>query len=162
MSIHPTLRKDSASAIAAATPASRERYVDFLRAVNIGVVVFGHWLMAVVFWQGGEFRGENALELVPGLWLATWVLQVMPVFFFVGGFANALTLRRDLGYGAFLRSRMKRLLKPTAVFIGLWIGAAVLLNAFVPMGDDVVRATPHLAKPIWFLACTCSSSRSRR
>ncbi len=28
------------------TPESRNRYVDFLRAASIMVVVFGHWLMA--------------------------------------------------------------------------------------------------------------------
>ena len=33
--------------LAAATPASRDRYVDFLRAASIAGVVFGHWFIAI-------------------------------------------------------------------------------------------------------------------
>ena len=39
--------------LAAATPASRERYVDFLRAVSILVVVVGHWTIALIFRDDG-------------------------------------------------------------------------------------------------------------
>ena len=35
-----------ASVLAVKTPESRNRYVDFLRALSICAVVFGHWLMA--------------------------------------------------------------------------------------------------------------------
>jgi hypothetical protein len=37
-----------ASHLASKTPESRNRYVDFLRAVSICAVVFGHWLMALI------------------------------------------------------------------------------------------------------------------
>ena len=33
----------------------------------------------------------NVVGVTRGLWLLTWVLQVMPLFFFVGGFSNAKT-----------------------------------------------------------------------
>lgn len=138
--------------LARATPADRERYVDCLRAVSIGVVVFGHWLMAVVYWDDGSFTGANALDLIPGIWLLTWVLQVMPVFFFVGGFANALNLRRKPAYGAFLRGRLERLLRPTLIFIGVWLLLAIVLRATVSGGEQIAEATSVLAKPIWFLA----------
>ena len=46
-----------AAALAARTPASRNRYVDFLRAVSIGAVVTGHWLVAAPYVSGGQ-RGR--------------------------------------------------------------------------------------------------------
>jgi fucose 4-O-acetylase-like acetyltransferase len=139
------------------TPASRDRYVDLLRAVSIGVVVLGHWLMAVVYERDGQLLGVNALDVVPGLWLATWILQVMPLFFFVGGFSNFLSWRaassRGETYGRFLASRTQRLMKPTLVFIGAWSGASVALSV---AGPEIVGplgvALELVAKPLWFLA----------
>jgi hypothetical protein len=39
--------------IAAAASATRDRYVDFLRAASILVVVLGHWQIGVIYWQHG-------------------------------------------------------------------------------------------------------------
>ena len=52
-----------------ATPDRRDRYVDFLRALSIVVVVLRHWLGAVVEWHGGQVTGTSALNLVPDLWI---------------------------------------------------------------------------------------------
>ena len=111
----------SASDLAAATPAERDRWIDLLRAVSIAVVILGHWLVAVVVWEDGTVDGFNALERIPGLWPLTWVLQVMPLFFFVGGFSNLVSLRsahrRGEGYAGFLQGRFARLLRPTVAFL---------------------------------------------
>ena len=40
-------RRPLADQLAAATPPSRDRFVDLVRAVSIVAVVLGHWLMAV-------------------------------------------------------------------------------------------------------------------
>jgi len=99
--------------LAEQTPASRDRYVDFLRAASISVVVLGHRLSALVGWKDGAQSVRNAVRLVPGLWCTTWLLQVMPVFFFIGGFSNstslASTLRRGESVASFLGSRLIRL-----------------------------------------------------
>lgn len=72
-----------------ATPATRDRYVDLLRAVSIAVVVLWHWVFSVTHVNHrGALTMPNPIGQVHLLWLATWVLQIMPVFFFVGGFAN--------------------------------------------------------------------------
>lgn len=112
--------------LAGATPATRDRYIDLLRVASLGTVVLGHWLMAAVTTDGVG----NLLAVVPGLQVLTWALQIMPVFFFVGGFSHALSyrsLRRkqpegstDSVYSAFLRVRLQRLLRPTMVFILVW------------------------------------------
>ena len=80
----------SAADVERLTPASRDRYVDFLRAFSIVVVVVGHWTIALIFWEDGSIFVHNVVGHQSGLWLATWVLQVMPLFFFVGGFSNSL------------------------------------------------------------------------
>src|SRR4051794_41785470 len=77
-------------AMVEATPADRDRVVDFLRAASICAVVLGHWSIAIVWWDHGVLRVTSAIGVTSWLWLATWVLQVMPIFFFVGGVSDLL------------------------------------------------------------------------
>ena len=72
-------------ALAAATPDSRNRVVDFLRAFAILVVAFGHWTAAAVVVRDGTFEGNQILNHASWTHPLTWVIQVMPVFFLVGG-----------------------------------------------------------------------------
>lgn len=115
-----------------ATPSTRDRYVDFLRVLSIGVVVLGHWLIGVIHWDGGIIRTTSAIGITPMLWLATWLLQVMPVFFFVGGFSNLVSYesarRRGGSAASFVRSRVARLLRPTVPFLAVWIVVQVVLH----------------------------------
>lgn len=119
-------------ALASATPETRDRYVDFLRAVSICAVVLGHWLIGVVHVEGGLISLTNAVGVTSGLWLGTWVLQVMPIFFFVGGFSNLVAYesfrRRGRSTGAFVRTRVERLLGPSIVFLGAWTVVQVVLH----------------------------------
>ncbi|MDX2827948.1 acyltransferase [Streptomyces ipomoeae] len=150
----------SAGELAAATPSSRDRYVDLLRVASLGTVVLGHWLMAAVT-TGGDGRVEvgNLLAVEPGLQILTWALQIMPVFFFVGGFSHALSYRSlsrknpDAGslYPAFLRARLQRLLRPTMVFIGVWGAAALLLQLAGEGGGLLDVALRLVAQPLWFI-----------
>ena len=55
-----------AKELSAKTSPDRNRYVDFLRAVSICMVIVGHWLVATVYIVDGEFRGEQLL-FIPGL-----------------------------------------------------------------------------------------------
>jgi hypothetical protein len=145
----------SAGELAAATPASRDRYVDFLRVASIAVVVLGHWLMAAFSSEGGRLAAGNALAFVPGLWLATWLLQVMPVFFFIGGFSNLAavrsTARRGGGYAAYLSGRAVRLLRPTMVFVAVWLVLPPVLLAGGAPAAVVRPAAKLVAQPLWFL-----------
>jgi fucose 4-O-acetylase-like acetyltransferase len=115
-----------------ATPASRDRYVDFLRAASILVVVAGHWTISLIFWDGGLIRSTSAIGKAPGLWLATWLFQVMPVFFFVGGYSNLVAYesarRRGDSAITFIRSRARRLLVPSFALLVAWAGVQVVLH----------------------------------
>ncbi|MEU5810864.1 acyltransferase [Streptomyces sp. NPDC047718] len=146
----------SARDLAEATPATRDRYVDLLRVASLATVVLGHWLMAAVT---GDGIG-NLLALVPGLQALTWVLQVMPVFFFVGGFSHALSYRslerkaggRDGVYAVFLQARLRRLLRPTLVFVLVWTAAALAVQA-AGRGDGRLSgaALRMVTQPLWFI-----------
>lgn len=138
----------SARELAAATPATRDRYVDLLRVASLAVVVLGHWLMAAVSADG---QVGNLLAVVPGLQVLTWALQVMPVFFFVGGFSHALAHRSRPRYAAFLRARLQRLLRPTMVFIGVWGALALAVQLLGADGGLTGVALRLVTQPLWFI-----------
>ena len=79
------------------TPPERNRYVDFLRAVSICAVVFGHWLMATAYRTEAGLEIGNVLAIqAPTQWLS-WAFQVMPVFF-MGGLAGSFFEPLALSY----------------------------------------------------------------
>jgi hypothetical protein len=80
-----------AAAVAAQTPESRNRYVDFLRAVSIFAVVLGHWLMAAPYVDAEGIHISSMLEHQQWTRWMTWAFQVMPVFFLVGGYSNGIS-----------------------------------------------------------------------
>jgi Acyltransferase family len=141
-------------ALVDATPATRDRVVDFLRAASICVVVLWHWSLSIIHWtDDGALTMPNPIGYVPGKWALTWVLQVMPVFFFVGGYANLAgwqaVVRDGGGAGRFLGARMRRLLVPVLPFLAVWA-----------IFDLVVQATGRRSVlewgivvfvPLWFL-----------
>ena len=138
------------------TPLSRNRYVDLLRAVSIMAVVMGHWIMAAPFFDQGQPRMWHLLAVVPWSQWLTWLFQVMPVFFFVGGFANLTSWeahqRRGLGYAAWLAGRLQRLLHPVLPLLATWVLLAVFGRAAgVPSGFIQVGSKIALV-PTWFLA----------
>ena len=142
--------------LAAATPPQRNRIVDFWRAVAILTVVFGHWLAASIWLTpGGETKLLNSLEWVPYAGWVTWIVQVMPIFFIAGGYANSRglgsvsrgdELRRD-----WITSRVRRLFTPVLPLLIVWVGLVVVLRPFLP--SDIIRAGAMSATvPLWFLA----------
>ena len=144
-----------AAALAAATPAHRDRYVDLLRAVAIVVVVLGHWTVSAVTVDRGRLGWENVIATLSWAHPLTWLFQVMPVVFLVGGYANAAswTSHRSGGVSAagWVRSRALRLLRPTAAFLTVLVagyGTAVVLGVDLWLARTAVWAA---AISLWFL-----------
>lgn len=139
-----------------ATPASRDRYVDLLRAVSITVVVLWHWVFSVTHVNHrGALTMPNPVGQVRLLWLATWLLQIMPVFFFVGGFANLAGLeaveRSGGGWWVFARRRLARLLRPVAVYVALWAVGESVARLVDPTYRGVLHWGTVVFVPLWFL-----------
>lgn len=133
--------------------AERDRFIDLLRGGSIIAVVVGHWLVAEVTWADGRIQETSALREVPAMWPLTWLLVVIPVFFFVGGFANRLswegTLRRGEGYAAFVDRRVHRVLVPSGVYLAIVATAGLVVDRLGGLG---IRALGGLFyQPLWFL-----------
>ena len=140
------------TAIAGATPPTRDRVIDGLRAVSLSVVVFGHCFMALVLWRQGVPSLGNSLTLHRPMQLFTWVVQVMPLFFFAGGASNAITWRakRNSGYSTWLWGRAARLLRPLWVYLIVMAPVALIVAHFGP--TDVTAPLLLLTTQLlWFL-----------
>ncbi len=139
------------------TPADRDRTVDLLRAGAIAVVVFWHWVLSITHRNGqGSFTMPNPLGQLPGSWALTWVLQVMPLFFVIGGYADLAAWtsaeRRCDGALAFLRSRARRLLLPPAAMVGAWAAFEAGRALLYPGARSVLTWGTVVFVPLWFLA----------
>jgi hypothetical protein len=150
-------RRLSAQELAAATPATRNRYADLLRVASIFVVVLGHWTMAVLSYHDGKFVGQNLLEIDPWTHILTWIFRVVPIFFIVGGFTNAFSWRsaseRGVSYADWLRARSARLLGPALIFVAFWTFLPILAVALGIISSGMARTGGReVALPIWFLA----------
>jgi peptidoglycan/LPS O-acetylase OafA/YrhL len=138
-----------------ADSAERNRYLDLLRVSALGVVVLGHWLLTDITYSGGQLSGLDALKYISwGRWL-TLPLQVMPVFFLVGGYVNAGSWlqHRDGGerWADWVRHRALRLLWPTTIYIAAG-GLAALGAALAGVGaTELSRAAWFVALHLWFL-----------
>ncbi|MEU7985120.1 acyltransferase [Streptosporangium canum] len=143
----------AAARIESATPAGRDRGVDALRALAILGVVAGHWLVTTwVHGPGGKVYISSPLAYLPALTPLSWVLQTLAVFFFVGGYAAARSLRSATGYPAWVRARTGRLLRPVGPLALVWTGiAAGMALHGMPYGTIRALALPAVG-PLWFLA----------
>ena len=144
------------SRLAAATPDTRNRVVDFYRAIAIGVVVLGHWLMAAVVVRDGDVSLANTLDLVKPMQGMTWVLQVMPLFFLVGGYANATSWRsaraKGDGWAIWQRARLRRLMTPVLPLLLAWLCICSVGLAAGASPDLLRTASQAALVPTWFLA----------
>jgi hypothetical protein len=146
---------DDLRSMAESTPPERERHVDLLRAVAIGFVVLGHWLVVAVTEANDEIDGVNALRDLQWIHPLTWLFQVMPVFFFVGGYSNAASWwsHREKGGDttSWVVDRYDRLVRPAAGLLGILVLAVVVAQA-VGADRDLVATGAWLATvPLWFL-----------
>ena len=150
-------RMSSVEAMAAATPDTRDRYVDFLRVASLLGVIFGHFIMAVVLMDHAaqSFAFTNILEYATWTRGGTLLLQVMPVFFVVGGFAHATTLRslrrKGGGYADFVEARIGRLVRPALVFIGVWLVVGAVLDLLAGGTVFVQQVAQIAGQLLWFI-----------
>ena len=142
--------------LAAQTPPERNRYVDFLRSVSILVVIIGHWLIATVYYVDGSMSSAHLLKDQPQTQWLTWIFQVMPIFFIVGGYANAVSLesarRKGLAYADWLYARLNRLVAPLLILLIAWAAIALTMAGFDVRPAVIQYASQAALIPTWFLA----------
>ncbi|WP_165491910.1 acyltransferase family protein [Egibacter rhizosphaerae] len=142
--------------VARATPADRNRYVDFLRVTALGAVVVGHWIIPVFVPANGDFAVHFIMTQEPWTRWATWLFQVMPVFFIVGGYANAVAWTRAEAAGesavAWASRRARRLLRPLAPVVVAWVVLVAVGQAVGVEARWLTFASQSALVPAWFLA----------
>lgn len=148
-------RPSRADSPARRDPAQRDPAVDVARAACLVVVVLLHALMVGVGTGPDGPVLENAMERWPGFAALSWVVQVMPLFFLLGGFSahTQWTRMRERGAsaGAYLAGRVRRLFLPAAAALA---AVATLLSALTLAGvpaEPVGVAGFRISQPLWFL-----------
>ena len=133
----------------------RNRYIDFLRAFSLLVVVAWHWVFTIVRWQHDGPHATNPIGFTTGLWAATWLLQVMPLFFYIGGYAHLLSWRRAQSrherIWPFVFRRLRGLAAPAVALLVVWLALGAVLGAIYDL-DWIRRAVILVISPLWFLA----------
>jgi len=142
----------SATDLAPAPPATRDRSLDLLRALAMFVVVAWHWVFTIPTWQEDGPHVDNPISDLPALGYLTWVLQVMPLFFLVGGLLTSHStagLTTTAERWAWVRRRAGRLAGPAVPLVAV---LALLFTAALLAGQPAVaRAVFLTATPLWFL-----------
>jgi hypothetical protein len=140
--------------IALATPDTRDRAIDGLRAFAILGVVGGHWLVtALIVRADGSLRIDSPLRYLGGFAPASWLLETLGLFFLVGGFAAARSVaRHGPDTAAWVRRRLARLLTPVLAATAA-LAAALPVAALAGAPAGTLRTwTVLFVQPLWFVA----------
>ncbi|OEJ27033.1 hypothetical protein AS594_23670 [Streptomyces agglomeratus] len=145
--------KAQAVRIDARTPAHRDRAVDGLRALALLAVPVGHWMLGG-FTPDDDGALHNASPLATFGFFApvSWVLQMLGIFFLVGGYASVLSYRRHQGPpGEWLRGRIVRLGRPVLGVTAVWAAMLPVLYATGVPGATLRTGSTLVIQPLWFV-----------
>lgn len=138
-------------------PAGRDFTLDLARVVCVVLVVFVHILFTGVGRAAdGSLLIERTVELQSWFTAASWIANIMPLFFVVGGFASRAGWRSAVSRGdsadEFVRIRLARLALPAVpvlVFFTIALGVTRMIGLDPAFVDTVAIG---VGSPLWFLA----------
>ncbi|MBT2475703.1 acyltransferase family protein [Microbacterium sp. ISL-103] len=138
-------------------PEGRDLTLDLARVVCVVLVVFVHILFTGVGRApDGSLLIERTVEAQSWFTAASWVANIMPLFFVVGGYAARAGWRSAVARGesadSFVRVRLVRLARPALplfVFLSAALGATRMLGIDPALVDTVAIG---VGSPLWFLA----------
>lgn len=164
--------------IDSATPRDRDRALDGLRALALAGVVVGHWMVGALVLDGDGSDGAGGLAIASPLaemgWLApaSWVLQMLGLFFLVGGRVAALGWTRTLDrspaaaaesgsvtplattsdlYRRWWRARWTRLTRPVLAVVVTGAVVLPLLSVAGVPDRTLLSAVTLVLQPLWFV-----------
>lgn len=138
-------------------PAGRDLTLDLTRVACVVLVVFVHILFTGVGrGADGALLIERTVESQTWFDAASWIANIMPLFFVVGGFAARAGRRSALARGDstddFVRVRLARLARPAVpvlVFFTIALAAVRMLGIDPALVDTIAIG---VGSPLWFLA----------
>lgn len=142
-------------ATVSAPPTTRDPYIDFVRAFSLIVVVIWHWVFTILVWKDDGPHATSPIGFFRGLFVVTWLLQVMPLFFFVGGYAQLRgwesARRKGRSLWGFVLGRVRELAIPALALVLVWTSLGVVVTAVFDVAW-MGRAVRLVISPLWFLA----------
>ncbi|MBM9466630.1 acyltransferase family protein [Nakamurella leprariae] len=136
-------------------PATRNPYADFLRAFSLLVVIMWHWCFTILVWNDEGPYATSPLGFTSGLWIFTWLLQVMPVFFGIGAYVHLKAWERAAARGEriwhFALRQARSLVLPSALLLLTWLVLGVIVGVVFDVGW-IGRAVLMVVSPLWFVA----------
>lgn len=146
----------NASSVSSIDLSKRDLTLDLARVFCVLLVVVIHLLETGVGAGPHGLVVSRPLEHQPWFNGITWVFQIMPLFFVVGGFASKTAWRslerRGGGAADYVKIRVLRLAQPAFplfVFYVVVIGGATLVGVDPKLLHTVVLGS---GSPLWFLA----------
>ncbi|MFJ9695506.1 acyltransferase [Kitasatospora sp. NPDC101183] len=151
-----TALRRAALTVDARTPATRDRALDGLRALALLAVPIGHWMLGgLVLSPDGALHNASPLSSLGFFAPLSWGLQLLGVFFLVGGHSSVRSLERarekGVSYGGWLRSRTVRLLRPVLGVAAVWAALVPLLPALGVPGDTLHTGATLVVQPLWYI-----------
>lgn len=133
--------------------AKRDLFIDLVRAVSLTVVVIWHWAFTIIIVEPEKIYPTNPVGYTQGMWLLTWLLQVMPLFFFVGGWANLSSWNAAKNQGittrTFLTKRVKQLAIPALGLVAIWWALTITITSLYDVAW-LWDVTILVLSPLWF------------
>lgn len=122
--------------------------------MSLVVVVLWHWAFTILHWMPSGPVPTSPLGFFSGLWIFTWLLQVLPLFFYVGGAAHKVSWERARArgdhIGRYVWSHVRHLVAPGIALVATWVVLGVVVD--VLFGPSWIRGTVKLIiSPLWFL-----------
>lgn len=144
------MRFPTPAEVASQTPADRDRAIDVIRICALIGVVAGHTVMATSMIRDEVFIWDNLLTTSVVFQALTWLLQIMPLFFFAGAAASVTSWTPGASWGGWLMKRCTRLFRPVFYYLAFWAITLTALHPLLPI---------HVYEPIagisvqllWFL-----------
>ncbi|MFD5247663.1 acyltransferase family protein [Amycolatopsis sp. NPDC058340] len=123
--------------------------------MSLIVVVVWHWAFTILRWAPDGPMPTSPLGFFSGLWIFTWLLQVMPMFFYVGGYVHLVSWQRARArgdpLGRYVLHQIRRLVAPAGALVLIWtafgVTAASVFNLRWIRGAALL-----IISPLWFLA----------
>jgi hypothetical protein len=142
-------------AATAGSASGRDGFIDLVRGASLVVVCVWHWAFTILVWGPDGPSPTNPIGFTSGLWLLTWVLQVMPLFFFAGGWANLSAWRsaqaRGVTMAVFMTKRARQLVTPALALVAVWWGIGIAVGAVYGGGPWLTKTVILVLSPLWFL-----------
>ena len=133
----------------------RNPYADFLRAFSLLIVILWHWCFTILVWNDNGPYATSPLGFTSGLWIATWLLQVMPLFFYIGAYVHLKSWERAAAKGErlwhFALRQARSLAIPCLALMGTWIVLGIIVTSVWDI-QWAWQAIIMVLSPLWFVA----------